>query len=188
MSPTPSPSPGWPPRVPPGERSSLASGLYAEQRSVAETLQHSLLLQALPSVSGVEIAARYLPGAEGVDIGGDWYDVVLLGGDRFAFVVGDVSGRGVRAASVVASLRFAARGFALEGHGPATILGHLARTLDFASEGRFATVLCGVIDTGRRKMVLGDAGVERVELRNVSPIVRQVIEKTGLGGVLVVTQ
>jgi anti-anti-sigma regulatory factor len=52
----------------------------------------------------------------------------------------------------------------------------------------FATVLCGVIDTGRRKMVLGDAAVERLELRNVSPIVRQVIEKTGLGGILVVTQ
>jgi hypothetical protein len=134
------------------------AALYAEQRSVAETLQHSLLPQALPSVPGVEIAARYLPGAEGVDIGGDWYDVVLLGGDRFAFVVGDVSGRGVRAASVMASLRFAARGFALEGHGPATILGHLARTLDFASEGCFATVLCGVIDTGRRQMVLANAG------------------------------
>ncbi len=52
--------------------------LYMEQRSVTETLQHALLPQQLPDIAGVQIAVRYLAGASGVDIGGDWYDVVQL--------------------------------------------------------------------------------------------------------------
>lgn len=134
------------------------TSLYSAQRSIAETLQHSLLPEQLPQVSGMEIAARYSPGAQGVDIGGDWYDVVEVGHDRFVFIVGDVSGRGVKAASVMASLRFASRGFALEGHRPAEILGSLTRLLDVGSDAHFATVLCGLVDVGRHEVTLANAG------------------------------
>lgn len=132
--------------------------LYSAQRSIAETLQHSLLPDELPHVSGMEIGARYRPGARGVDIGGDWYDVIALDEGRFVFIVGDVSGRGVKAASVMASLRFAGRGFALEGHGPAEILQHLAGLLDIGVDGHFATVLCGLVDVGRHEVTLANAG------------------------------
>jgi Stage II sporulation protein E (SpoIIE) len=132
--------------------------LYAEQRSVAETLQNALLPQQVPGVPGMQIAVRYLPGAGGVDIGGDWYDVVPLEDGRFVFVVGDVSGRGVRAAASMASLHYASRAYALEGHPPAVILDRLARTMDIARDGHFATVLCGLVDVGAHEVTLASAG------------------------------
>lgn len=134
------------------------TSLYSEQRSIAETLQHSLLPGDLPTFEGMEIAARYWPGAQGVDIGGDWYDIIPLDEQRFVFIVGDVSGRGIRAAAVMASIRFASRGFALEGHAPAVILKQLAKTLDLAVDGHFATVLCGRVDIGRHEVTVANAG------------------------------
>lgn len=140
------------------ELSAELATMYAGERSIAETLQRSLLPSRLPDVNGMDIAARYLPGAQGVDVGGDWYDVVVLDEERFVFVVGDVSGRGVRAGAVMASLRFAGRGFALEGHPPAGILTQLGRMLDFASDEHFATVLCGLVDVGRHEVTFANAG------------------------------
>jgi serine phosphatase RsbU (regulator of sigma subunit) len=132
--------------------------LYVEQRSVAETLQQALLPQKLAEIPGMQLAARYLPGAAGVDIGGDWYDVVPVDDRQFVFIVGDVSGRGVRAAAVMASLQFAGRAYALEGHSPATILDRLARSLDLERDGHFATVLCGLVDVGAHTVLLANAG------------------------------
>jgi serine phosphatase RsbU (regulator of sigma subunit) len=134
------------------------SHLYMEQRSVAETLQHALLPQRLPDIAGMQIAVRYLPGATGVDIGGDWYDVVQLDDHRFVFIVGDVSGRGVRAAAVMASLQFAGRAYAQEGHPPVTILDRLSRSVDIERDGHFATVLCGLADMAAHTVVLANAG------------------------------
>jgi len=132
--------------------------LYVEQRSVAETLQGALLPQELPDIPGMQIAVRYLPGATGVDIGGDWYDVVPVDEARFVFIIGDVSGRGVRAAAVMASLQFAGRAHALEGHPPATILDRLRRSLDLERDGHFATVLCGLVDVSAHTVLLANAG------------------------------
>jgi serine phosphatase RsbU (regulator of sigma subunit) len=134
------------------------SHLYMEQRSVAETLQHALLPQQLPDIPGMQIAVRYLAGATGVDIGGDWYDVVQLDDHRFVFIVGDVSGRGVRAAAVMASLQFAGRAFAQEGYSPATILDRLSRSVDIERDGHFATVLCGLADIAAHTVVMANAG------------------------------
>jgi hypothetical protein len=124
--------------------------LLGEQRTIAETLQHALLPETLPVMAGVQAAVRYLPGTNGVEIGGDWYDVMPLDDTRFFFVVGDVSGRGVPAGSVMASLRFAIRGFVSEGHPPETVLSALGGLLDLAEDHRFATVVCGVADVARR--------------------------------------
>lgn len=134
------------------------SNLYMEQRSVADTLQRALLPQRLPDIPGVEIAVRYVAGVSGVDIGGDWYDVVQLDEHRFVFIVGDVSGRGVRAAAVMASLQFAGRAYAQEGYSPATILERLSRSVDIDRDDHFATVLCGLADVTAHTMVLANAG------------------------------
>ncbi len=94
-----------------GERDRVATEnrrLYNEQRTIAETLQHALLPAKLPALPGIEISARYLPGVRGIEIGGDWYDVVKVNERRVLLVVGDVSGRGLRAATVMAELRCAA--------------------------------------------------------------------------------
>ena len=141
------------------ERVSTEIGrLYVEQRSVAETLQQAILPDEAPAIPGMQIAVRYLPGVSGTEVGGDWYDVVPLGDDRFVFVVGDVSGRGVRAAALMASLHYASRAYALEGHPPAVILDQLTRTMDIAEDGHFATVLCGLVDVGSHEVTLANAG------------------------------
>jgi serine phosphatase RsbU (regulator of sigma subunit) len=134
------------------------SQLYSQQRSIAETLQQALLPEVLPGVPGLEVAARYVAGVKGVDVGGDWYDVVQVSESRLIFLIGDVSGRGVKAAAVMASLRFAGRGYALEGHSPAAILERLQATLDFGTDLKFATVLCGEIDLSTSRVVLASAG------------------------------
>ena len=120
--------------------------LYREQRGIAESLQRALLPEELPRVPGIEMGARYVAGAEGVDIGGDWYDVIPVGPDRFMFVVGDVSGRGIRAATVMARLHFAIRAYVADGDDPATIVSKLSRLIDVSEDGHFATMLCGSID------------------------------------------
>ena len=93
--------------------------LYAEQRTVAQTLQHSLLPETLPETPELTVRARYIAGVAEIDIGGDWYDVIELDNGNVLFVVGDVSGRGLRAATVMASLRYAIRAYAAQGDDPA---------------------------------------------------------------------
>ncbi len=131
--------------------------LYANQLSVARTLQQSLLPQELPNVEGVKFSARYLPGVAGLDIGGDWYDVIDLK-DQVLVVVGDVSGRGLEAGTVMASLRYAIRAFASRGDEPATILDGLTRLLDLERDRHFATVLCATIDIADRSITIANAG------------------------------
>ncbi len=72
--------------------------LYAAQRSAAETLQRSLLPARLPVLPGMETAARYRPADVGIEVGGDWYDIIELDSGAVAVVVGDVVGRGLGAA------------------------------------------------------------------------------------------
>ena len=132
--------------------------LLADQRNVAYELQHSLLPESLPSIAGVELAVRYLAGVEGVDIGGDWYDVIPIDTDHVLLVMGDVSGRGLRAAAVMASLRYAIHAYAAQGDSPTAILTKLSKLLDVERDGGFATVLCAAIDIPGRTMTLASAG------------------------------
>lgn len=141
--------------------------LLSEQRNLAETLQHAMLPKELPEIEAVEFAARYIPGVNGVEIGGDWYDVVPLDANRFFFVVGDVSGRGVAAGTVMASLLFAIRAFVTEGHSPARVLGALSQVLRLDRDGHFATVMCGSVDVERREVTIANAG--HLPLLLVSP-------------------
>jgi CHASE3 domain sensor protein len=129
-----------------------------QQRFIAETLQNSLLPSVLPAPEGFEIAARYLPGVEGVDIGGDWFNLRIAGEGCSFFAVGDVSGRGVEAAALMASLRFAINAYAAEDPEPASVLKRLGRLMQISENGHFATVLCGLYDGRSGHIQLANAG------------------------------
>ncbi len=132
--------------------------LYAEQRSIAEVLQNALLPKHLPSIPGVALAARYVPGDPSADVGGDWYDVIRCDDTSFLFAVGDVSGRGVPAASVMASLHYAIRAYAAQGDPAEAILRKLTSLLDVARDDHFATVLLGHVDVPGHRLTLVNAG------------------------------
>jgi serine phosphatase RsbU (regulator of sigma subunit) len=132
--------------------------LYAEQRNIAQTLQHALLPERLPQIPGAEASARYEPGEQGIEIGGDWYDVIPLGDGKLLLVVGDVTGRGLRAAATMASLRYAIHAYAAQNDPPATILSKLSKLLDVGSSGQLATVLCALIDVRGRMLSVTSAG------------------------------
>ncbi|HEV7523972.1 MAG TPA: PP2C family protein-serine/threonine phosphatase [Acidimicrobiia bacterium] len=136
----------------------LNARLFSEQRSVAQTLQHSLLPAEPPEFPGLDLAVRYVPGVDGVDVGGDWYDVIGVGDGRVIVVVGDVSGRGLRAATVMASLRYSIRAYAAQGDPPEAILAKLSKLIDVRRDGHFATVLCGLVDVSARRVTFANSG------------------------------
>ncbi|MEO5842658.1 MAG: GAF domain-containing protein [Acidimicrobiales bacterium] len=96
--------------------------LYERQRRVAETLQRSLLPVRLPQIPRLEIAARYLPATAGIDVGGDFFDIVQASEGHWSLVIGDVSGKGVDAAAFTAVARHTARAAARHGMSPAGVL------------------------------------------------------------------
>ena len=85
---------------------------YRDRARLAHDLQAGLLLTDMPELPGADLAAYYRPTGEGLDIGGDFYDVFPLPGDRWAFMIGDVCGRGARAATITALVRHTARAVA----------------------------------------------------------------------------
>ncbi len=99
--------------------------LFEQRSSLATTLQEALLPQSLPSRVDVDLIGRYLPATAGVDVGGDWYDVLELGDSRLLLVVGDVMGKGVPAATLMGQMRSAVRTLAAVDPDPAAILSGL---------------------------------------------------------------
>jgi len=132
--------------------------LYREQLSIAEILQHALLPQDLPHINGIETAARYVAGREGTDVGGDWYDIIPIDDARFVFVVGDVSGHGVEAATIMARLHFAIRAYAAQGDSPEVILTKLGHLLNLERDKSFATILCCTVDVSDHSITMVNAG------------------------------
>ncbi|HSF61161.1 MAG TPA: SpoIIE family protein phosphatase [Gaiellaceae bacterium] len=120
--------------------------VFESERATAETLQRSVLPASLPRVAGVQLAARYLPGAQGVAVGGDWFDALELHDGRLGLVVGDVMGKGVHAAASMGQLRNALRAFAVERLKPSSALARLDRLGDETLESAFATVVYAVVD------------------------------------------
>ena len=132
--------------------------LFDEQRAIADSLQRALLPRRNPVIPDLDVASRFVAGADRVSVGGDWYSVIGTGGTGFAFVVGDVSGRGISAATTMAHLRFTIRAYLLEGHSPDEALALAARQITVAEEGHMATVLVGVGDAATGAMTLANAG------------------------------
>ncbi|MDT0267010.1 SpoIIE family protein phosphatase [Streptomyces sp. DSM 44915] len=125
------------------------ASLQDTERELAADLQHAMGPSPTPRVPGLAIAARYVPSGSGLQVGGDWYDVIPLPSGRVALVIGDVQGHDVRAAAVMAQLRIALRAYASEGHHPDAVLSRASRFLAAlspagdgeAADSRFATCL-----------------------------------------------
>jgi GAF domain-containing protein/anti-sigma regulatory factor (Ser/Thr protein kinase) len=132
--------------------------LFRQQSHIAHTLQRSLLPAVLPDVPGADVAVRYLAGTEGVNVGGDFYDVIPLPSGRIGLVVGDVMGRGIRAAAVMGQIRAAVRSYTLEGHPPAALLTRLDRLVGTLDEGMLVTCLYAEWDAATSTVVCAVAG------------------------------
>lgn len=126
--------------------------LYAEQASIAETLQNSLLPYRLPAIEGVEVATRYrAAGVDGSLVGGDFFDLWEIDEDRFGFAVGDVCGKGTPAAALTALMRHTVRtaSICLPSHAPAAVLRMLNdAVVKRTPPGRFCTVVYGLAVRG----------------------------------------
>jgi anti-sigma regulatory factor (Ser/Thr protein kinase)/FixJ family two-component response regulator len=131
---------------------------FQQEHDTAVTLQRSLLPDRLPDVPGLALAARYLPGAAGTEVGGDWYDVIPLADGRVGIAMGDVVGRGIPAASLVGQLRNGLRAYAIEGHSPSAVLERLDRLVQSLNPGRMATLMYMVLESDGRNAVFANAG------------------------------
>jgi serine phosphatase RsbU (regulator of sigma subunit)/anti-sigma regulatory factor (Ser/Thr protein kinase) len=132
----------------------------AEAEAIASTLQRHLLPDRLPEVPALALAARYRPSERAAQVGGDWYDAIVLPGDRVGLVIGDVVGHGVRAATLMGELRAALRAYAVtEPECPGAVLTLLnslvART---HSEEMVATLLYMVLDADGGRARFASAG------------------------------
>ncbi len=129
-----------------------------EQRSLFVRLQRALLPHVTPTIPRMEIASRYVAGATGVDIGGDWYSVIAVDEERFAFVVGDVSGHGVDAVAVMAHARFTLRAYLVDGDTPELALQKCSRQFDITVDDHLITALVGIGNWRTGEFVLANAG------------------------------
>jgi anti-sigma regulatory factor (Ser/Thr protein kinase) len=149
------------------------------QRETAVTLQRSLLPQELEEPDDLRIAATYQPGGTEAAVGGDWYDVITLGGGRTALVIGDVMGRGVRAAAVMGQLRTAVRAYArldLPPHEILQLLDGLAAEID---PHQIATCVYAIHDPNEGRLVYASAGHLPILVRDESGAVLRAEEPTG---------
>jgi serine phosphatase RsbU (regulator of sigma subunit) len=136
--------------------------LYSHERQTALMLQRALLPADAGYHAGIDIAHRYLPASDLTGVGGDWYDVIGLGGGRVALVVGDVMGHGVRAAAVMGQLRTATRTLAALDLQPAEVLRHLDELMEHLggsmTAAHFATCIVAVYDPTERMCRIARAG------------------------------
>jgi serine phosphatase RsbU (regulator of sigma subunit)/anti-sigma regulatory factor (Ser/Thr protein kinase) len=139
--------------------------LYEQEHRIAESLQRSLLPERLPMIPGIALAARFDAGGLGVHVGGDWYDVIHLPNGRLGLAIGDVAGRGIRAAAVMGQLKVALRSYALEGYSPKKVVEHL-NTLVNTLETDMATLVYLVLEPDMTTMRIVNAGHPPVLVRD----------------------
>ncbi|MFD8818956.1 SpoIIE family protein phosphatase [Streptomyces sp. NPDC059627] len=132
--------------------------LYDASKELAQTLQAALLPDSLPDLPGLDAAARYLPAARGMDIGGDFYDLVRVDDTTAAGFIGDVQGHNVTAAALMGRVRPALRSYAVSGTMPAQALAQANRQLVALDPGRFVSCLYAHLDLARHRAVLATAG------------------------------
>ncbi|MEV8565551.1 ATP-binding SpoIIE family protein phosphatase [Streptomyces sp. NPDC051322] len=164
------------------DHAEAAERLRASERRLRETavtLQRSLLPQELEQPDDLRIAATYQPGGTDAAVGGDWYDVITLGAGRTALVIGDVMGRGVRAAAVMGQLRTAVRAYArldLPPHEVLQLLDGLASEIDAS---QIATCVYAVHDPNEGRLVYASAGHLPMLVRDEDGSIRRAPDPTG---------
>ncbi|MEV6104390.1 SpoIIE family protein phosphatase [Streptomyces sp. NPDC051940] len=139
--------------------------VHESERELSAGLQRTMMPATTPDIPGLEVAARYVPTGGGLDIGGDWYDVIALPSGNTALVIGDVQGHDVRAAGLMSQLRIAVRAYAAEGHHPDAVLARASRFLYGINQndaedddGRFATCLYLEADPADGRLTIARAG------------------------------
>jgi PAS domain S-box-containing protein len=132
--------------------------LHAQTQDVALALQRSLLGELPPPDPRFEIALLYRPAVRDLEVGGDWHDVVALPSGGMAFVVGDVVGRGLAAATAMGQLRSAVRALAGAEHSPAAVLERLDTFVEHVEAAQYATVAIAVLEPAGRRVTLACAG------------------------------
>lgn len=132
--------------------------LYDAQHNLAHALQQTLLPHALPTVTGLDVAARYLPASHGMDIGGDFYDLIRLTDTTAAAVIGDVQGHDMTAAALMGQVRMAVHSHATAGAAPDQVLARTDRDLADLNASRFVSCLYAHLDLARHQVTLASAG------------------------------
>ncbi|TXS44876.1 SpoIIE family protein phosphatase [Streptomyces sp. t39] len=138
---------------------------YDSEAALARGLQDGLLPRRLPIVDQLDTVACHLPGTQGMDVGGDWYDVVETA-RGVAIVIGDVQGHGVSAAATMGQLRSAVRALAVSGHGPAEVMGGTNRLLIDLDPGQFASCCYILLDPAGGR-------AEAVRAGHLQPLLRR---------------
>ena len=146
--------------------------LYERERRIAETLQRSLLPEQLPDIPDVHAAARYVPAASELEVGGDWYDIIPMHDGRLGLGIGDVAGHGVGAAAAMGQVRSAFRAYLLEGLPPSHVLERLNALLRELLPGAMATLACAQLDPETGTMRVARAGHPPPLLRSADGNVR----------------
>ncbi|WP_406094953.1 SpoIIE family protein phosphatase [Streptomyces sp. NBC_01013] len=143
------------------------AGVAETERELSLGLQRSMMPSLGPDIPGMTVAARYIPTGGGLQVGGDWYDMIPLPNGRIALVIGDVQGHDVRAAGLMGQLRIALRAYASEGHRPDAVLSRASRFLSGLTEAyeegeqtgaRFATCLYAEADPETGILEIARAG------------------------------
>ncbi len=160
------------------ERASLVirrAQLQEQEHRIAVELQRGLLPTQLPEVPGLDMAAHSEAAGLETEVGGDWYDVFVLPGDRLGVVIGDVTGSGIRAASMMGQLRSVTRAFALADPGslsPAQVLTRVHRYHKKLAFEQLFTVLYLILDPSNGSVVWANAGHPPPVLRTAGGDVR----------------
>jgi hypothetical protein len=126
-----------------------------EYRRIGDTLQEAMLQ---PASNFKTVIARYLPATGNLAVGGDWYDVIKLPGNRRALVVGDCVGHGLEAAAAMSQLRSAARAMLLQGSDPAETLNGIDLFSRSVPGAQYATATCMIVEPAARRLTYARAG------------------------------
>ena len=132
--------------------------LYDAEHTRAQELQRGLLPRTLPSLMAVTAAARYLPASEGIQVGGDWYDIIPLSGERVALVIGDVMGHGLSEAATMGQLRTAVHTLADLDLPPGELLTHLNDLVGALGDDFYATCSYTIYDPTTNICTVASAG------------------------------
>jgi serine phosphatase RsbU (regulator of sigma subunit) len=174
------------------ERAARDAARHAEQaradleveHQALQMFQRAMLPAELPTVGTVDLSAVYLPVAERIDIGGDWYDAFLLPDGRLALAVGDVTGHDLRAATVMGQVRNAVRAYATEHPDPGAVVARVNTLLARLPDLDLVTMLYGVYDPVGHELVWSNAGHPPPLLRRGAAVTTLTMEGGLLLGVI----